>query len=122
VNDQTSFLEQKSLGQRVERFRVPYRGHAPFAKRSETSEAAAVAIEPRRGTLQWKVHRFVRSRGHQGATRQEIADLLGIAENTVRPRITELIALGLVRKTDRTRETRAGRSAEILVSHEQGAA
>lgn len=112
TDDQTSFLSQPVVTRR-ETFRVPYRGRAPHNK-TATSEAAALEIEPQRGTLQWEVWRFVKQRGAYGATRQEISAGTGIAENTVRPRVNELLALGPLVETDETRPTTSGRQARVL--------
>lgn len=112
MTDQTSFLG-KPTPTRREVFRVPYRGRAPHNK-TETSEAAAVEIEPQRGTLQFEVWRFVARCGDHGATRPEIASGTGISENTVRPRVSELLALGPLVETDGVRKTASGRNAKVL--------
>jgi predicted transcriptional regulator len=50
-----------------------------------------------------------------GATREEIEKVTGIAGNSVRPRVAELIAARLVKeKKNDVRATKSGRSAQIL--------
>ena len=81
---------------------------------SPTSRAAAEQIEPTAHTLRAKVLEFIRSQDHHGATRQEIEAALQISGDTIRPRCKELLAMGLIRETTRTRPTVAGRSAVVL--------
>lgn len=94
--------------------RIPYRGQAPH-NGTPTSVEAAESVEPVKGTMQWSVWRYVNNRS-DGATAQEIERGLGLTGNTVRPRLRELEAMHLVRKTDRTRETDSGRKAVIYVT------
>lgn len=95
--------------------RIPYRGEAPHNE-SPTSREAAVKIEPKKGSLQHDVWRFIRLRNGHGATAQEVERGLDLSGNTVRPRLRELEEMQLIRKTDRTRETESGRAAVVYVA------
>ncbi len=55
-----------------------------------TSEAAAVEALPRSGTQRARVLEIIRAAGPTGRTDQETATILGLAENSVRPRRLEL--------------------------------
>lgn len=97
-------------------FDVPPRQPDPPHCGTETSRAAAKAIKPTAGTLRAQVHQFIKSRGDMGATRNEIEVSLSMSGNTVRPRVRELIAAGLIVDTEETRTTPSGRSASVLVA------
>lgn len=77
---------------------------------SDTSNAAAAAIEPHRGTLRDRVYRAIRGASH-GVTAQEIEDATGIPGSTVRPRLVELLESNAIMLSHQTRKTRAGRNA-----------
>jgi hypothetical protein len=87
----------------------------PHQRGSATSEAAAVAIEPRSGTLRRMVLEHLRACGAQGATDDEIQHALDMNPSTQRPRRIELVNSGLVKETSRTRRTRSGRMATVWV-------
>jgi hypothetical protein len=55
-----------------------------------TSAAAAVEALRHSGTQRAKVYQAIRGAGRSGLTDQEIAVVLGLAENSVRPRRNEL--------------------------------
>lgn len=88
----------------------------PAQRHSPTSVAAAEGIEPRAETLRRAVLEFLRQRGEQGATDEEIQDALAMPGNTARPRRRELQMAGLVVDSGNTRETRSGRQAVIWVA------
>lgn len=80
---------------------------------SETSVAAAKSIEPVSGRLRKAVYEWLKSRGEQGGTDQEIQDALGMADNTERPRRIELVEAGYVRDSGQKRLTRSKRAAVV---------
>jgi hypothetical protein len=87
-------------------------------RHSETSTAAAGAIEPKAATLRRLVLEALRLRGQQGATDDELQEVLGsvgMSGNTQRPRRVELVRAGLVRDSGTTRPTRSGRRAVVWV-------
>jgi hypothetical protein len=88
---------------------------APHQRGSATSEAAAVAIEPRSGTLRRMVLDHLRQCGAHGATDDEMQQALEMNPSTQRPRRVELVDSGLVKETSRTRRTRSGRQAAVWV-------
>jgi hypothetical protein len=91
-------------------FDAPHNGSA-------TSKAAAEGIRESRTRLVTQVFNYIDSKRTHGATRDEVERALRIPGNTVRPRVAELLKLTLIRETDRTRETRSGRMAAVLVSN-----
>lgn len=78
----------------------------PPAVAVRTSIAAAEAIAGMAGTLRGRVYDYVASRGSTGATRQEIADGLGMKLQTVCGRCGELKDLYLIWEGDEIREGR----------------
>lgn len=80
----------------------------PGFKEGTTSREAAEAIEPRAGTLRRMALEFIRK--HPGRTADEVADALGESVLTIRPRISELRAKGLVRVAGRG-QNKSGKAA-----------
>lgn len=93
----------------------------PWAKGSVTSYMAAAAKgESARETERLQVATYIKDRGWTGATRDEIGQVLGMAHQSVCPRVWELLGSAgryrpLVRETDRRRITRRGRWAAVIV-------
>lgn len=88
---------------------------ANFHGGNAESVAAHASILPAKETLRRKVIAFVRSRGPQGATSDEIELALGLPHQTVSARITEAKAGGDLAPSGLRRLTRSGRSAAVLV-------
>ena len=86
----------------------------PFQIASPTSAAAAASVRDTAGTMRAQVRQFVARRGEWGATRDEIARGCGIRIQTVCARVDELLKVGAVRRTLRTRVTDTGRAAEVV--------
>ena len=86
---------------------------APYQAHSETSRAAAEAIEPDTSTLRGQVLAYIRQRGRYGATDDEIQVALDMNPSTERPRRIELWNAGLITRTEDTRPTRSGRQASV---------
>jgi len=84
----------------------------PAQAHSHTSRSAAAEIEPTAGTLRERVLAFLRSQ-RDGATDEEIQDALDMPQNTERPRRIELVRLGLVNDSGRTRKTKSRRDAVV---------
>jgi hypothetical protein len=91
---------------------------APFQRRSPTSQAAALAVEPRSGTLRAMVLSFLRGRGATGATDEEIQLRVPMNANTERPRRVELVRGGFILDSGRTRPTVSGDEAVVWVASE----
>lgn len=91
--------------------------HAPH-NHTATSIGAAKEILPSIAKLHARILEFVKSRG--SATREEIEIGTGIAGNTARPRICELVTAGRMIENG-TRKTVSGRNAAVLVVVNQGA-
>jgi hypothetical protein len=84
---------------------------------TDTSIAAAQDIEPHLDRLCAVVYEAIKSRGMDGATREELESLTDLPGNTVRPRCKRLLFLGLVTPCPhgQVRRTASGRAAEVLV-------
>lgn len=78
----------------------------------KTSRDAAADIRKHLPALEGKVLVFIAGRP-EGATNDEIETALGLIGSTVRPRVVELRARGLVRDSGKTRKTRTGRAAIV---------
>jgi len=85
----------------------------PPAQRVRTSIAAAEAIADMAGTLRGRVLEWITWQ-ENGATREEIADALNLKLQTVCGRCNELLKMGLIFDSGRTRLTSSGRSAVVL--------
>jgi len=90
----------------AKRYAVP-----PAAPGSRTSEAAAVRVTRRAPTMREHVRLYLVSRGDYGATRQEIADALGMRLQSVCGRVAELLERTQAVATERRRESR-----EVLIA------
>ena len=104
--------------------RVPVKSHlrrvrgdgetpAPYAKGSETSQAAAEAIDANGSAATGRGRILAALVKFGPMTDGEIIERTGMSGDTVRPRRLELAASGLIRKTGEKRKTRAGRPAEV---------
>ena len=83
---------------------------------SDTSKAAARAIGTERSRLRNRVLEAIRAAGAQGATDEWLAEQLGMNPSTERPRRVELVSMGLVEDSKKTRLTKSGRSGTIWVA------
>lgn len=88
----------------------------PYARSSDTSMAAAVDIEPHAGTMRAQVLDFIRARGDEGATDDEIEVALDMRHQTASARRNDLAGLKWVVDSGRTRLTRSGRKATVWVA------
>jgi hypothetical protein len=82
----------------------------PFVNQ-RTSKAAAIAAEPRAGTVRRRVLDVIRDSGERGATDDEIEARLGLRHQTASPRRTELLNSGHVVDSGMKRRTRSGHDA-----------
>ncbi len=81
-----------------------------------TSDAAAESMRPHASTLRDKVRQHIAANGINGATADEIEHALGLAGNTVRPRLVELRNRHQVCDSGRTRKTVSGRQAIVWIN------
>lgn len=95
----------------------------PFARDSETSRQASIKAYPKQGTQRWRIVEYLNRRPKvgkgSGATRNELAYVLDLTENSIRPRVKELLEGGWIIATDRTRQTDMACDAEVLVLTEK---
>ena len=94
---------------------VPQYPDVPGHKADGTSKEAAESMIGRAPLLRQRALRFIKGRGRQGATPDEIAAALGESILSVRPRAAELTAAGAVEKSILRRDNISGRSATVLV-------
>ena len=93
---------------------------AGFVRGSETSKAAAEAVDVHAGLMRDQVLSFIRARGEEGATDEEVSFALNMKLDTARARRCELRDAGLVRDNGRRRVTASGRRAVCWVAAKQG--
>lgn len=87
-------------------------------KHSPTSRAAAESIKPRVGPMHAQLLEWLMCSGTYGLT-DEGMQLLGMAQNTQRPRRRELQQAGLIADSGRTRPTSSGRQAVVWILAER---
>jgi hypothetical protein len=81
-----------------------------------TSRDAAYFNAPRRGTQRERVIAALLACQYTGATRDELAEMLDMRPNVLTPRVWELVKGGFAEETSRTRKTRDGAQAVVLVA------
>jgi transcription initiation factor IIE alpha subunit len=92
----------------------------PYQRHSETSAAAADQAAGRAPTDRERVLLVIRSEKERGLIDEEIERLLNMNPSTVRPRRGELVKLGLVCNSGRTRDTRSGAKATVWIATTSG--
>lgn len=94
----------------------------PAQRHSPTSVAAAERAEPAAAATQRRaVLDFLRGRGADGATDEEIQVALSLNPSGERPRRIELVRGGFVRDSGTTRPTRSGCKAVVWTASTEGA-
>jgi hypothetical protein len=88
----------------------------PCQRHSVTSREAAESIKPDASELRRRVLAYLRGRGEDGATDEEMQDALGMGGSTQRPRRRELELAETVRNSGRTRRTKSGRNAVVWIA------
>lgn len=84
----------------------------PAARATDTSQQAAVDMEPKVDTLRAKALEAIKSAA-DGLTADEVAAVLGESILAIRPRITELWKLGYLMQTTKRRKNQSGKSAIV---------
>jgi len=90
--------------------------HLPAQRHSETSKAAAEMAMPSALRDRERVLNFIKARGIEGSTDEELQFALLMQGSTQRPRRVELVKLGLVIDSGSTRKTISNRSATVWVA------
>ena len=85
---------------------------APGFKKYGTSAEAAERISAEAGTLRAKVLAIFRD-GHE-LTADQVAEMLGKSVLSIRPRLSELVAVHLIEPTGRRRLNVSGMSADVM--------
>lgn len=83
-----------------------------------TSIAAAASVQSAAATMRETVLQAIRAASFAGLTREEIERQTGLAGNSVRPRVSELLAAGAITPSGEIRRTASNRPAEVLVAVE----
>jgi predicted ArsR family transcriptional regulator len=91
---------------------LDYPNH-PGAKRNGTSREAAEAMAPRAATLRARAFEAICK--HDGLTADQCAKLLKESVLAIRPRITELSAMGKITETIWRRRNASGRKAIVWI-------
>src|SRR5262245_34263437 len=86
--------------------------HSPGFKEGDTSRDAAVAVEKEALTVRERVLQLYQS--GEGFTADEVAAELGLSILTVRPRVTELKALGYLTDSGERRTNQSGLKAKVM--------
>jgi hypothetical protein len=87
----------------------------PYTKGSATSKAAAESmVEPSKNQRQ-QAWEFIADRGAYGATSDDLKQYLGFHHSST-TRLTELVRLGRVERTDDTRPTKSNRQAKVHIA------
>ena len=81
-----------------------------------TEKSAAKSARRSAASLRELAYAFIRRRGREGATRDEVDAVLGKTPNVTQPRLWELEHAGRIQKTGRSRETRSGRQAVVYIA------
>jgi predicted transcriptional regulator len=87
----------------------------PGFKQYGTSQEAADAIEPQAHTLRGKALAEIKAAGRHGLTADEVADQLGRSVLSIRPRVSELLVLGLIERNRQRRKNTSGLFADAYV-------
>jgi predicted transcriptional regulator len=89
---------------------------APYQVHSDTSKAAATEARSKTMLIRAQVLSYLRTRGSIGCTDEEMQELLGLPQNTQRPRRVELFQRGLIIDSGVRRKTKSGRTAVVWVA------
>jgi transcription initiation factor IIE alpha subunit len=85
--------------------------HPPYAPHSDTSYAAAQSVRHSAPAQRQQVYATLYA--HGGLTAEQISIILGIEQNSTRPRLIELRREGLVVDSGRRRRTQSKRYAVV---------
>lgn len=88
----------------------------PFARDSDTSREAAIRAFPKKKKTAWRIVLAIMATGERGYTRAEVADALSIPDSSADGRISELIGGGFLRESGRTRPTKHGSQASVVIA------
>jgi hypothetical protein len=106
-------MGQRTATAEMALFDVPVYPCGPGAKAGGTSAEAGLQIAARARVLRRKVYETIRILSPDGLTADETAQLLKESVLSVRPRVSELKALGLIVATGERRRNASGMSANV---------
>lgn len=90
----------------LDAFDVP----APYVN-TDTSIAAAVAIQPHSKAIRERVFRLIQ----HGLTTDQVEEITGLSHQTASPRVRELAQANRIKDSGERRKTRSGRNAIVWV-------
>lgn len=93
--------------------RYPY---SPGHRGIDTSIAAAEALKPKLGRLQMMVASVIRHAGALGLTSDELAAKLKTDRWSLRPRISELRRMGVIRDSGERKQNCTGKQAIVWIA------
>ena len=86
----------------------------PYVPDSDTSREAAESVRSVVSSVRVRVYEYVRERGREGATSDEVEAALGLRHQTASARIRELVKKGVLTNSGARRRTRSGRTARVV--------
>lgn len=89
---------------------------SPGYKRPDTSKEAADKVKARAPRVRDHVMRIIRNSGRRGLTADEVATAIGRKELYIRPRVSELYAMGFITKAEERRVNEGGLTAAVWVA------
>lgn len=96
--------------------RLPYGGHPPYQKKSETSREAADSVAGIAPSVREQVFECIKMAGRAGRTNSEIVADEGLLLQSVCGRVAELREAGRVRDSGEKRLTPTGRRATVWIA------
>jgi hypothetical protein len=89
---------------------------APGHRNVDTSVAAAAALAPKLGRLQYMAQNAICEAGWLGLTADELAARLDMDRWSIQPRTTELKRKGLIRDSGQRRPNSTGKQAIVWIA------
>lgn len=88
----------------------------PYQAHSMTSAKAAAFVTPYAAKTREKIFLEIWNAGTRGCTDEELAQILRMNPNTVRPRRVELMQNSLIQQRPHTRKTSSGAQANVWIT------
>lgn len=88
---------------------------APYARDSETSQAAAVSVEPSAESLCGQIYEAIKRRGTDGMTCSEVEDVFTLRHQTASARLWDLRTREFIEDSGQRRPSTSGRSSIVWV-------
>tara|TARA_R110002124_G_scaffold183401_4_gene350792 strand:- start:12042 stop:12362 length:321 start_codon:yes stop_codon:yes gene_type:complete len=95
--------------------------HAPGHRGIDTSMEAAEKIAPKLGKLQALTFHAICLAGSDGLTAHELYAQLGMSNDSIQPRISELQSLGKIKDSGQRRRNASGVNAKVWIINDDNA-